>query len=162
MKRKVVSILSAHLLVVATGLPVAAQSSDDESRFRQIVAEQVAAWNVGDAKGFSLRFAEDGSFTNIRGTVFYGHRAFEDRHAEIFKTIFKGSKLAMSVSKVRFVRPDVAIVDVSTELSGVQGTPPGVKSTADGKIRTRLQEVFVRDKGEWSIASYHNVDVKEP
>jgi uncharacterized protein (TIGR02246 family) len=117
MKTKAATILLAYLLLVATGLPVAAQSRDDESRIREIVAEQVEAWNVGDAKAFSLRFAEDGSFTNIRGTVFYGHRAFEDRHVEIFKTFFKGSKLAMSVSKIRFVRPDVAIVDVSTELS---------------------------------------------
>jgi uncharacterized protein (TIGR02246 family) len=161
MKIKAATILLAYLLLVATGLPVAAQSRDDESRIREIVAEQVEAWNVGDAKAFSLRFAEDGSFTNIRGTVFYGHRAFEDRHVEIFKTFFKGSKLAMSVSKIRFVRPDVAIVDVSTELSDLQGMPPGVKGTTDGKIRTRLQEVFVKDKGEWSIASYHNVDVKE-
>jgi uncharacterized protein (TIGR02246 family) len=162
MKTKAVTILSAYLLLVATGLPVAAQSHDDESRIRQIVAEQVAAWNVGDAKAFSLRFAKDGSFTNIRGTVFYGHRAFEDRHAEIFKTFFKGSKLAMSVSKIRFVRPDVAIVDVSTELSELRGLPPGVKSTADGKIRTSLQEVLVKDGDKWWITSYHNVDVKEP
>jgi uncharacterized protein (TIGR02246 family) len=160
-KTKAATILLAYLLLVATGLPVAAQSHDDESRTRAIVAEQVQAWNVGDAKAFSLRFAEDGSFTNIRGTVFYGHRAFEDRRAEIFKTFFKGSKLAMSVSKIRFLRPDVAIVDVSTELSDLQRMPPGVRGMADGKIRTRLQEVFVRDKGEWSIASYHNVDVKE-
>jgi uncharacterized protein (TIGR02246 family) len=162
MKTKTVTIFSTCLLLVATGLPVAAQSHDDESRIRQIVADQVAAWNVGDAKAFSLKFAEDGSFTNIRGTVFYGHQAFEDRHAEIFKTVFKGSKLAMMVSKIHFVRPDVVIVDISTELSELQGVPPGVKSTADGKLRTRLQEVFVKDTGEWSIASYHNVDVKEP
>lgn len=161
MKTKTVTIF-AYLLLITTVLPVAAQSHDDESRIRQVVADQVAAWNVGDAKAFSLRFAEDGSFTNIRGTVFYGHRAFEDRHAEIFKTIFKGSKLAMTVSKIHFVRPDVAIVDISTELSEFQGMPPGVKSTADGKLRTRLQEVFVKNKSEWSIASYHNVDVKEP
>jgi uncharacterized protein (TIGR02246 family) len=161
MKTKTVTIF-ACLLLIAAALPVAAQSHDDESRIRQVVADQVAAWNVGDAKAFSLRFAEDGSFTNIRGTVFYGHRAFEDRHAELFKTIFKGSKLAMTVSKIHFVRPDVAIVDISTELSEFQGMPPGVTSTANGKLRTRLQEVFVKDKSEWSIASYHNVDVKEP
>ena len=161
MKTKATTILLTYLLLVDTGLPVAAQSHDDESRIREIVAEQVEAWNVGDAKAFSLRFSEDGSFTNIRGTVFYGHRAFEDRHAEIFTTFFKGSKLAMSVSKIHFVRPDVAIVDISTELGALQGMPSGVKSTTDGKMRTRLQEVFVKDKGEWSIASYHNVEVKE-
>lgn len=68
----------------------------------------------------------------------------------------------MSVSKIRFVRPDVAIVDIATELSELHGVPPGVKPGADGRIRTRLQEVLVKDGGEWRIASYHNVDVKEP
>jgi uncharacterized protein (TIGR02246 family) len=135
--------------------------ASDEARIRAIIDEQVAAWNAGDAKAFSVDFAEDGSFTNIRGTVFYGHRAFEDRHAEIFRGFFKGSKLAMSPTRVRFVRPDVAIVDVATVLSQLRGrTPPGVKARTDGTIRTRLQEVFVKDGGRWRIASYHNVDVK--
>jgi uncharacterized protein (TIGR02246 family) len=133
-----------------------------EARIRAIIAEQVTAWNAGDAKAFSASFADDGSFTKIRGTVYYGHRAFEDRHAEIFRTFFKGSKLAMSPTRIRFVRPDVAIVDVATELSELQGrTPPGLTARADGRIRTRLQEVFVKNGGIWRIASYHNVDVKE-
>jgi uncharacterized protein (TIGR02246 family) len=135
-------------------------SSDDDARIREIIVGQVAAWNAGDAKAFSASFAADGSFTNIRGSVFYGHQAFEDRHREIFRTFFKGSKLAMSVGKIRFVRPDVAIVDINTEVSELSGTPPGVKPGADGRIRTRLQEVFVREGREWRVSSYHNVDVK--
>lgn len=160
------------VLALTTGIILAQDSPDsattvpalasDEARIRAIIAEQVRAWNAGDATAFSASFAKDGSFTNIRGTVFYGHRAFEDRHAEIFRGFFKGSKLAMSPSRIRFIRPDVAIADVTTELSGLQGrTPPGVKATADGRIRTRLQEVFVKDQGRWQIASYHNVDVKD-
>jgi uncharacterized protein (TIGR02246 family) len=137
-------------------------SALDGHHIRALIAAQVAAWNADDAKAFSANFAEDGSFTNVRGSVFYGHRAFEERHAEIFRTFFKGSKLAMTVGKIRFVRPDVAIVDIATELSQLQGAPPGVKLRADGRIRTRLQEVLVKDGGEWRIASYHNVDVKEP
>jgi uncharacterized protein (TIGR02246 family) len=105
-------VLSLRFLAPMTG---ADKPRDDDSMIRQIVADQVNAWNVGDAKAFSAHFAEDGSFTNIRGTVFYGHRAFEERHVEIFSTFFKGSKLAMSVDKIRYVRPDVAIVDISTE-----------------------------------------------
>jgi uncharacterized protein (TIGR02246 family) len=137
-------------------------SPSDEAPIRAIIAAQVSAWNTGDAKLFSASFAEDGSFTNIRGTVFYGHRAFEERHVEIFRTFFKGSKLAMSPTKIRFVRPDVAIVDVATEVTELKGTPPGVRPGADGRIRTRLQEVFVENAGEWRIESYHNVDVKGP
>ena len=71
----------------------------DSSHIQAIIADQVTAWDVGNAKAFSKSFADDGSFTNIRGTVFYGHRAFEERHAEIFRTFFKGSKLVMSVDQ---------------------------------------------------------------
>jgi uncharacterized protein (TIGR02246 family) len=135
----------------------------EDARLRAIIAEQVAAWNAGDAKAFSAHFAEDGSFTNIQGVVFYGHRAFEDRHVEIFRTFFKGSKLAMSPTRIRFVRPDVAIADIATVVSELGGrTSPGVLARPDGTIRTRLQEVFVRDRGQWWIASYHNVDIKAP
>lgn len=157
MKTAIFSLVVAACFVTQPS----ANSSDDDARIRQIIAGQVAAWNAGDAKAFSASFAADGSFTNIRGTVFYGHQAFEERHREIFGTVFKSSKLAMSVGKTRFVRPDVAIVDINTELSELRGTPPGVKAGADGRIRTRLQEVFVKNKGEWRITSYHNVDVKE-
>lgn len=151
----------AFAITLGVALTPAVALAQDEAPIRAIIAEQVRAWNAGDAKAFSASFAEDGSFTNIRGTVFYGHRAFEDRHAEIFRGFFKGSKLAMSPTRIRFVRPDVAIVDVATELSDLQGrTPPGVRAMADGKIRTRLQEVFVKDKGAWQVASYHNVDIK--
>jgi uncharacterized protein (TIGR02246 family) len=142
-------------------LIIGAENSADDSLIRQIVTDQVKAWNVGDAKAFSLHFADDGSFTNIRGNVFYGHTAFEERHAEIFSTFFKGTKLAMSVDKIRYVRPDVAIVNISCEVNQLHGVPPGMRVASDGNIRTRLQEVFVKKANGWEIASYHNVDVKE-
>jgi uncharacterized protein (TIGR02246 family) len=153
-------MLSAIAPQESGSAPAQATTAADEGRIRGIIAEQVAAWNAGDAKAFSASFAENGSFTNIRGSVFYGHRAFEDRHVEIFRTFFKGSKLAMSPTKIRFVRTDVAIVDIATELSVLSGAPPGVTPASDGRIRTRLQEVFVKNAGEWRIESYHNVDVK--
>lgn len=136
-----------------------AQAADD-GQIQAIVAEQVKAWNTGDAVTFSKSFAPEGSFTNIRGTVFYGHKTFEDRHKEIFTGFFKGSKLAMTITRIRFVRPDVAIVDLATEVSNLSGAPPGVKLNAEGRIATRLQQVFVRDQGTWRVESYHNVDVK--
>ena len=154
--------LAAALVLVTTPPPSAAQASaTDEGHIRAIVEEQVTAWNAGDAIAFSKSFGENGSFTNIRGTVFYGHKAFEDRHREIFTGFFKGSKLAMSITRIRFVRPDVAIVDLSTELSNLSGAPPGVRPNAAGRILTRLQQVFVKDNGVWRVESYHNVDVKE-
>lgn len=161
MRTALVPIAAAGLLLVTAPVMSAAQASvTDEAQIRAIVTEQVTAWNAADAFAFSKSFAENGSFTNIRGTVFYGHKAFEDRHREIFTGFFKGSRLVMSITRIRFVRPDVAIVDLATELSNLSGAPPGVRPNAAGRILTRLQEVCVKDNGIWRVESYHNVDVK--
>ena len=58
--------------------------------------------------------------------------------------------------------PDVAIVDLATEIHNLRGSPGGISPNAEGTIRTRLQEVFVKAGGQWQIASYHNVDQKSP
>lgn len=162
MRTTLVSIAAAASFLVTAAVQSAAQAgAADEAPIRAIVDGQVTAWNAGDAVAFSKSFAANGSFTNIRGTVFYGHKAFEDRHREIFTGFFKGSKLAMSITRIRFVRPDVAIVDLATELSNLSGAPPGVRLNAAGRIITRLQQVLVKDNGVWRVESYHNVDVKD-
>jgi len=67
---------------------------------------------------------EDVSFTNIFGTVRYGRAEFVKRHIEIANTIFKGTTPKSSIAKLRFVRQDVAIADVSGEITGFPKTPP--------------------------------------
>lgn len=107
----------------------------------------------------SDHFAEDGSFTNIFGTVRYGREAFKQRHVEIAQTIFKGTSVKNSIAKLRFVRPDVAIVDVSGEMTGFANVPAGLPVGSDGILRFKLLLVLVKDKGEWWITEYHNVAV---
>ena len=160
MRTVLLPITAAALFVVTPSSNRGAQAAADDTQIRTIVQEQVTAWNASDAIAFSKSFADSGSFTNIRGTVFYGHQAFEDRHREIFTGFFKGSKLTMAITRIRFVRPDVAIVDLATEVSNLSGAPPGVRPNAAGRIVTRLQQVFVKENGIWQVESYHNVDVK--
>src|SRR5687767_1054574 len=40
----------------------------DEQEIRKVLADFVDAWNRHDAKAFSMVFAEDADFTNVRGT----------------------------------------------------------------------------------------------
>jgi uncharacterized protein (TIGR02246 family) len=131
----------------------------ESAAIEALVAAETDAWNRGDAKAFAAPFTADGSFTNIIGMVYYGREEFEERHAQIFKTIYKGSVLKQSIGKLRFVRPDVAIVDINVELSGVLSVPPGVRTDPDHVIRTKLQLVLVNEKGDWWITAYHNVAV---
>lgn len=138
-----------------------AQSGLSDSRaIEALVAELTDAWNRGDARAFSARFAADGSFTNVLGIVAYGREIFELRHAEIFRTIYQGSVLQQSIGRLYFIRPDIAVVDVDAAVSGYLRLPPGVQAANDGALRAKLQLVVTREDSEWWIAAFHNVDVK--
>ncbi len=134
--------------------------SHDTADIEALVAGLTAAWNRGDAKAFSARFAADGSFTNVLGIVAYGREIFELRHAEIFSTIYKGSVLRQSIGKLCFIRRDVAVVDVDAAVTGYGRLPPGVQAGSDGVLRAKLQLVLTRENDGWWISAYHNVDVK--
>ena len=100
---------------------------------------------------------EDVSFTNIFGTVRFGREEFIKRHIEIGQTFFKGTTGKSSITKLRFVRPDVAVVDVAGELSGFQKVYPGLPVGKDGILRNKLLLVLVKENGVWWITEFHNV-----
>ena len=100
---------------------------------------------------------EDVSFTNIFGTVRFGREEFIERHKEIAQTFFKGATAKSSITKLRFVRPDVAVVDVAGELSGFQKVYPGLPVGKDGILRNKLLLVLVKENGAWWITEFHNV-----
>ena len=127
---------------------------------RGIVAEQATAWNVGDGARYSSRVAPDVSFTNLFGMVMYGAPAFEARHREILATFYKGTTKRHLVRRIRFVTPDVAIVDIDNEVRGVKTLPAGIPVPTDGVLKTQLMEVFARRNGAWWVEAYHNVDLK--
>jgi hypothetical protein len=87
---------------------------------------------------------EDVSITNIFGTVRSGRAEFVKRHIEIGNTIFKGTTVKSSIAKLRLIRPDVAIADVSGEMNGFPTPPPaGVPVGADGVLRFKLLMVLI-------------------
>ena len=154
--------IALGLMLLTTGPAVRplAQQSASEAPIRAIVAEQVAAWDAGDGAAYARSLAPDASFTNLFGMVMYGAPAFAERHAEILATFYKGTTKRHVIRRIRFVTPDVAIVDIDNEVRGVKAMPAGIVVPADGVVRTQLMEVFVRRDGRWLIEAYHNVDVK--
>ena len=109
----------------------------DETAIRQILDSEVTTWNKGDTDGYSRDFATDGTFTNIRGMFFTGHQEFRDRHEAIFKGEFRGTSLKQEIVSLRFIRPDVAIAETLTWVSGFPkaGPPPGTQVDANGRLR---------------------------
>lgn len=158
--------MSKHLRFATIALLVwplgssSAQNASPEAAIRAIVAEQALAWNAGDGARYAEHVAPDVSFTNLFGMVMYGAAAFESRHKDILSTFYKGTTKKHVVRRIRFLTPDVALVDIDNEVRGVKSMPEGIRVPADGVVRTQLMEVFARRGEDWRIEAYHNVDVK--
>lgn len=164
-----VRVARASLLVLGVGLMLAqgawadTPQNPDEVALRQMVATQTEAWNRQDAAAWSKDFAPDADFVNIVGTVFQGRAEIEKRHAAIFATVFKGSRSQVTVRRLVFLGPDLAVVDTDHEVRGHSGLPPGVQNTEEpGVLRTRMKYVLKKNGGKWQIVSGQNTDVKPP
>jgi uncharacterized protein (TIGR02246 family) len=131
--------------------------TDDEREVQQLLRELTDAWNRGDAKAYGARYLSDATFTNAYGSFYVGRAEFESRHEEIFGSLLRGTTVAMTIKKLRFVRPDVAIVDVVTELSGSRLRPQGAEVGPEGVLQSCLLMVLLKERGTWWITAYHNV-----
>jgi uncharacterized protein (TIGR02246 family) len=148
------------LAILAFAVELNAQASADTAAVRNIIQSEIDTWNKGDAVGYSRDFAATGTFTNIRGQFFTGYPGYLKQHEVIFAGIFKNSTLKMDIVSLKFVRPDVAIVETVSAVSGVAQGPAGVTMDEKGRLRTRLLQVMTKEGGVWKIVTYHNVDVK--
>jgi uncharacterized protein (TIGR02246 family) len=135
---------------VQTATPASAKDGDGIAK---VLADFAAAWNSHDAKAFSMVFAEDADFTNVRGMSAQGRSEVEKFHAPRFTTIFKDTHLTITGSKIRFIKPDVAAVDATWEMTGMTDMP---------QRKGLLNFVMTREGGIWLIAVMHNMDLPPP
>ncbi|AUD03290.1 SgcJ/EcaC family oxidoreductase [Spirosoma pollinicola] len=140
---------------------VYAQTKSDTAAIQAILQDETTSWNNGDAVAYSKQFAQGGTFTNIMGAFFTGHATFLERHDQIFKTVFSKTTMRQKVVSLKFIRPNVAVVETLSWISGLmKGPPPGTSLDAKGRLVTRLLQVIAQETDGWKIVSYHNVDVK--
>jgi uncharacterized protein (TIGR02246 family) len=134
----------------------AVEHAGDRSAINAVLTYRfLAGWNNHDAHIFASAFAEDADFTNDRGVSGAGRYLIEQFHAQAFQKLFSKSHLSIEVKKIRFLKPDVAVVDVRWEITDSQ--------TADGMAvpyRTGLLDlVFTTSGGPWFITVMHNTDL---
>jgi uncharacterized protein (TIGR02246 family) len=113
----------------------------------------VEGWNAGSGGRLAGAFAADADFTNVMGLRAHGRDVIAGGHDEILAAVFRGTRLEAAINQVRYLRPDVAAVDVTLTLRGADGRPvamlPAGQSSA-GFVATR-------DGGTWSIAVFRNM-----
>jgi uncharacterized protein (TIGR02246 family) len=130
----------------------------DRAAIEAVLTRQSAAWEAGNAGAFAADAQEGVLFTNVVGMFSIGRAPSIAQHERIFSTIYKGSRMEQEIVAITLVRPDVAIVDTLTKLVDAPHRPLGVE-LIDGAVRSRLEQVMVKDGTEWKVASFHNVAV---
>jgi uncharacterized protein (TIGR02246 family) len=84
-----------------------------------------------------------------------GRADIEQFHARVFATLFKNSHQKYTDIKIRFIRPDLAAVDVHWEMTGAvdqAGNPVALRQGL-------LNFVMEKSQGKWQILVMHNMDL---
>lgn len=130
----------------------------DQKAIRDVMDKFMDAWNRHDPHAFAAVFAEDADFTNVLGIGASGRAKIEEFHAPVFATIFKNSHQKHDDIKIRFIRDDIAAVDVHWQMTGA--TDPQGNPRPDR--RGLLNFVMAKDAGRWQIVVMHNLDLSAP
>jgi uncharacterized protein (TIGR02246 family) len=138
-----------------TGRAEVQGTADDVAAINEILAENVVALNKHDPVGASKQYMADAEFTNVAGIQVKGAADIEKFLATGFATRLKAATWKPVSSTVRFIRPDVAIVHVTSEISGFLN-PDGSTAPPHNELSIR---VFEKDGEVWHVAAFHNTTI---
>jgi uncharacterized protein (TIGR02246 family) len=149
-------LLMALGISAAPGANVGVEQAADKAAINAVITDRfLAGWNTHDAHLFASAFAPDADFTNVRGVGASGRENIEQFHSQVFQKMFMQSHQTAEVKRIRFLKPDVAVVDVRWEMTGAL-SPHG----ASIPFRTGLLDlVFTSSGGAWLITVMHNQDL---
>jgi uncharacterized protein (TIGR02246 family) len=139
----------AFALLTATAAAQADRGDGAEERaVRDAVERFGAAWNRHDAKAMAAAFAPEGDIVNPYGEVVKGRPALEALFAKEQIRFAHGTRFVDTVESLRFLKPDVALVDGALTVSGVRGAGPDAPPTT---LKGRYTDVLVKQEGRWQI-----------
>jgi uncharacterized protein (TIGR02246 family) len=143
-------------LLIAIGATMArADNEMDKSALAGVVSHFMDAWDRHDAHAVASLFVENADFTNVRGKHQQRRTNVEEFLTPLFAGMLKNSRLTGQLRSLRFLKPDVAIVDIDWEMTG-QTTSSGVPGPP---IKGLLDWALTKAHGRWLIAVMHNAEL---
>ena len=121
----------------------------DEKPIKDRLDEFQSAWNKDDTKAMAAVFADDGTLINPAGIFAQGRDAIAKVFVQEHTGRFKASTYVTSDVKIHWVTPDVAIADLTANISGVHGTD----GAAAPDYPHHVTWVFVKSGGKWMASA---------
>ncbi len=107
------------MIFCLTALSVSAKQSKGDPKDGEAIQKQaeafIEAFHKGDAKAVAAFWTPDGDYTDLTGRQIKGREAIEKAFADLFAQT-KGLKIRIDSDSLRFVTPEVAIEDGTSEV----------------------------------------------
>lgn len=116
------------------------------------VQNYMDAWNTHSAHAVALTYTDDCDFVNNFGTLTHGRAAMEATFGPFMTGVYSQTYQTGKIRTVRYIKPDVAAVDVDWEMTGAKnpdGTPRPTRKGIHSLIMTKQSD------GSWLIAVMH-------
>ena len=145
--------LFALLLAIALSATATAQTdAQKDQAVRKVLSTFVDVWNRNEMKtSFGKLFTDDADFVVLSGTYLKGRDEIVAHHLKIRAGVYGDSHLVWNPVNVRFIRPDVAVAEVATEIT-----------FGKEKRNTFATIVLIQQNSQWLITAMENTLIFDP
>ena len=148
-------LLAAPML---TGLARAAADDSahggEDAAIKEVVAGFSNGWNTHDAHAMCASLADDVQWVNWRGEELDTRQGVEDEHAKLFADLYKNSHRVDTVRSVRYLNPELALVDDYWTMTGARK-----RDGSDWPYRAGYSNFLMAKRGgRWIVIVSHTAD----
>jgi uncharacterized protein (TIGR02246 family) len=123
------------------------RAMDDQAAIKAVLDAHAAAWTEGDAHAATGVLTEDADWL-LNSGMLRGKASIEAWHRDRLNGSAKNTRhVHPGTPDIRFIRPDVAIVDGNTWV-GAKDAEPSPASIG------RFTAIFVKDGGHWKVTAF--------
>jgi uncharacterized protein (TIGR02246 family) len=139
--------LVAALVLFSSSVALAAPKQSEEDAIKARVADFIATFNKGDAKGLTAFFAPDATLVNPAGVKGTGSAEIEKLIANDMATFLKDAKMDMKVVQFRSIDKTAAWVELEHTVTGAHG--PGGKVM---NVTFHVPALMLKKGKNWLVA----------
>jgi uncharacterized protein (TIGR02246 family) len=154
--RLILSVMLA--LWPSIGLAQSRGSPADEAAIKKTLGKSRESVEKRDADLRAGLYTEDAVFYNAFGVEREGREAIREFWRYLFASgTFSQSAFTITKEKIKFLRPDVAVVDIFEEVTGQRALETGRELPARS---VHLTLIMMKKRDEWSVTYYRAGDLR--